>query len=736
MNRFFHVLIAILISSFSLYGQFSEPYAWKCNVEKSTVCINGIYYKYNELWNHFVVTDISDSIVVPDIKTEIFYNNTNYPVSEIDFSCYSGHNVKILHLPASIKQITRLKSYCLEQLYLPDSINAIEDLYCPRLNAIHVPVTNPFFTTVDGVLYNKDKTTLVRFPSGKKATAFKLPNSVTNIGKAAFKGCLILEKLKLNNSKSIEDEAFLNCYNLSDIQMPTFTDDTELELGDDVFFRCHSLKKLIFNCNVSIYNSIYNVKNLEHIVFKKQFDYFDAPRYCPNLKCIIIKHPDGYYTTDGVLYEKKDNHNSLMYYPDNKEGKTFIVPDSVTEIEINAFSGIKQLEKIVLPHNSYSDRLIISDCPNLQSIENLDKTLIYDNLKICNCPRLKVITLPDSLKDINVTDCDSLTIRLNNNPYFKLVDDVLYTSDMKTLVYYPPLKKDTVFSVPPSVREIGYWAITNANNLKEIIFHDSIQRFNGGYVRNCKNLRRYRVSTDNYYIHHPSGCPNLDSISLGKLYQRHTIIGGVLFSKDTTYLLSYPANKKDSIYVIPPSVTTIMSTAFNNNLYLQHIVIPASVKDFVFTIIDKGSYKVKTIESRLFFGCSALKSISVSPENEYIRSIDGVLYSKDGTELICYPANRSNSTHSFQIPPSVISIADHAFYGNKHLKELTIPSSVIFIGIDAFSQTQIHLTMESETPPFCYWQNFNGTYSVKNKKAKPLYNKTLYKQWADWHGIQ
>lgn len=91
------------------------------------------------------------------------------------------------------------------------------------------------------------------------------------------------------------------------------------------------------------------------------------------------------------------------------------------------------------------------------------------------------------------------------------------------------------------------------------------------------------------------------------------------------------------------------------------------------------------------YNCFALENIEVDKNNQYYKSIDGNLYSKDGTILIQYALGKKDT--SFVIPDFVTTINDSAFYmydymdiydGESMLKSITIPASVTRIGMYAF----------------------------------------------------
>ena len=79
-------------------------------------------------------------------------------------------------------------------------------------------------------------------------------------------------------------------------------------------------------------------------------------------------------------------------------------------------------------------------------------------------------------------------------------------------------------------------------------------------------------------------------------------------------------------------------------------------------------YTVTTMGEGVFKGCSALVMISVDSGNSKFTSSGGILFTKNKTQLICYPANRTGS--SYLLNPNVKIIASHAFYGIRNLSKI------------------------------------------------------------------
>ncbi len=123
---------------------------------------------------------------------------------------------------------------------------------------------------------------------------------------------------------------------------------------------------------------------------------------------------------------------------------------------------------------------------------------------------------------------------------------------------------------------------------------------------------------------------------------------------------------------IPDSVTYIGSSAFYYCRSLEEVTVPAGVA---------------AMGDNPFAYCPQLTSISVAAGNENFSAADGVLYNKDRTALIAFPAG--NAVSSFTVPEGVTGIGGFAFYGCRNLKSVTIPEGVTSIGRRAFNECRL-----------------------------------------------
>ena len=188
------------------------------------------YLTYEIVDGGVTITDcdesISGEVVIPDTIE-------GYPVTSIGYCAFI--------------ECTNLK-----EITIPDSVTSIgygAFAYCVVLTSITVDKNNANYSSDEyGVLFNKDKTELIQYPTGNSRTSYIIPDSVTSIGELAFYCCTSLTEITIPDSvKSIGDAAFGICTNLKEITIS----DSVTSIGAGAFVYCDSLTEVTIPANVT-----------------------------------------------------------------------------------------------------------------------------------------------------------------------------------------------------------------------------------------------------------------------------------------------------------------------------------------------------------------------------------------------------------------------------------------------------------------------------------------------------
>ena len=622
---------------------------------------------------------------MPDNTSIVVKNGTTIINRGAFYQCKGLTSITI---PNSVTNIgsTALMETSITEITLPTKLKEIDvtALNSTHLTTINVAVANPYYCSIEGVLFSKDQKTLVKYPQGKNNATYSIPEGVVTIEGYAFESCANLSSVFFPKSvNTIQDYAFLR----SGLHSATIPNSVK-HCGGGIFYSCDSLVSVVLSTNLTEipYLMFSNCSSLKKVSIPNGVTSIgsDAFSSCRSLDSVII--PNSVTNIDNGAFEFCTNLSSIN------------IPRNVTKIGEYAFEYCSQLSSITFGYGTLVNikNNAFNECTNLHTIYNnsdcmqfilgstekgkvayyastittsIDKnaTFIFDE-NLGDYPVLVAyngyadvaeLTLPDSYNGKPyIIGSKFLLKRSLESPgynYQYTTTSICDNSGNNCTEFYISVPNVESVNIPSSVIGIEPFAFSGK--------YDSWNSFGNYSIKNIRFAENSVISEipANAF----SGCNNLTDINLP---QGITSIGDYAFSE---------CNRLTNIN-LPQGITSIGDYAFSNCGSQKKIYIPKQLVQ-----IGKNAFATNNIDSII------------------VESGNKVYDSRNNCNAIIETQTNTivQGCNNTIIPNSVIKIGTDAFTGYQNLTTITIPKNIQNIGDHAFSDIPYILIYCESTAP-------------------------------------
>ena len=417
----------------------------------------GMTFKYDvsgsEEDRYAVITGCDTSTVPEDGTVNVPEIIDGYPVRKIGSKAMYGlENMKKLVIPESLESIgEKAFSNCtkLSEVSLSEGVSLIGQnafANCIALETFYVDPGNLYFASIDGVLFSKDGTTLIKYPAkrtidGQQPSEYTVPAGTVTIGDGAFQYAGYdparmgtLNKIDIADSvETIGNSAFEYCNGLLEITLPS----NLKTIGTGAFTGC------------SYITAINIPKGLEDLPS-------DAFAGCQRIAEYNVEEGNASYSSDeGVLFSA--DGTVLMRYPSQKRDTEYTVPSGVITVADYAFQNAELAESIVLSDGveTIGDRAF-SQCYALSSITLPDSLEYIGSYAFAYNSNLRTVSLPDNLKVIK--------------------DYAFFITGL------------TEIEIPGTVEEIDAYTFANCFSLGKVVLNKGTKKISTRAFENCMVL--------------------------------------------------------------------------------------------------------------------------------------------------------------------------------------------------------------------------------------------------------
>ena len=399
-------------------------------------------------------------------------------------------------------------------------------------------------------------------------------------------------------------------------------------------------------------------------------------------------------------YDPKDSSLTLSgtgVLPDYPTGKapwfefndqidTVVLKEGVTRIGDYAFYNCTELTSVEIPEGvTYIGESAFACCQSLESVTIPGSVTEIGEGAFESCDSMLVLELTSGLKRVGAfafSECVALRELILPDT----VERIERSAFAGTMALHELV-------IPGNVQEIGDNAFNGCIQLSSLTLSEGIRVIEEMAFSNCSDLTEVLIPAsveclgDGVF----SDCLAMTQIAVAPESEHFVVRDNILYSKDLSTLVHYPAAKEEQEFTIPEEVRKIAGLAFASNYFLMEVMLGDHLEEvgsYAFARCSSLSFvSLPAQTTRLgvspFHDCTMLLEIEVDPSNPCYSSIDGILYNKAQTQLIQYPAGLYDDF--YKVPDTVREIAENACYDAQDLEVLKIPAGVRKIGDMAFA---------------------------------------------------
>ena len=339
------------------------------------------------------------------------------------------------------------------------------------------------------------------------------------------------------------------------------------------------------------------------------------------------------------------------------------IPEGVTQIGESAFACCQSLESVTIPGSvTEIGEGAFESCDSMMVLELASGLKCVGAFAFSECVALRELVLPNTVERIE-RSAFAGTMALHE---LVIPGNVQEIGDNA----FNGCIQLSSLTLSEGIRVIEEMAFSNCSDLTEVLIPASVECLGDGVFSDCLAMTQIAVAPESEYF---------------------VVRDDILYSKDLSVLVHYPASKEEQEFTIPEEVRKIAGLAFASNYFLMEVMLGDHLEEvgsYAFARCSSLSFmslpaQTTRLGASPFHDCTMLLEIEVDPSNPCYSSIDGVLYNKEQTQLIQYPAGLYDDF--YKVPDTVREIAENACYDAQDLEVLKIPAGVRKIGDMAFA---------------------------------------------------